>query len=659
MPSTSHKSQPASDSDADDSDVTAAGRQLLAWWLGCAISLVIIVPTEISRFNDLDGEPGTAWLFDMNIDTTPFAVLFLVLPVFWVARRPILATTPGWLQRFIIWLGRNAPLKAEAPSEPRYIHREALNVCLAIALVASVAAAAWLQVAMTPVGPDATAFNELPPAFHDEYSYLFQAQTFADGRISYRSHPSAARIFDQMHVLNEGYFASRYLPGTSFWLTPFLILGNPLIGQCLATVLIAVLVFLIGRELSCNGVGLLAGLMTALSPGILLFGNLILAHQPTLVGLGLFIYSFLRLQRQLADADTRRTTRWALLSGAGLTFAMLCRPMTAAGVGLPFGIWLLCCLVRQTSFRRLDSLKIFGGFAFPLMIGFVIVAIYNANTTGDPLKSAYQLYTDLFTPRHAFGFNNVEKAKPLLSDRTLEHYDQWAENLDAALAVQNVRNRLLSSWQWTLGLIAVVLLGTVFLVGAWKKLDGRWWLIAAAILSLHAAHVPYWYDGIFHWHYVFESAALWCLVIAAGTHLAFRLFRATGHPWMPVWTGLLIVASLVTGHTALHPFWGVSRLEAGINQLAFSRLRYSTFNELIDRSVTERPALVLVRHDPSDRHIDYISNHPSLEGTILLGRIPADRRFTEAATVDLAVKAFPNRNLYIFDAVTGALVRIR
>ena len=63
----------------------------------------------------------------------------------------------------------------------------------------------------------------------------------------------------------------------------------------LATALTAALVFAIGRELSNNGTGLLAGLLVALSPGIELFGNLILAHQPTLVGLGLFQWSFLRL----------------------------------------------------------------------------------------------------------------------------------------------------------------------------------------------------------------------------------------------------------------------------------------------------------------------------------------------------------------------------
>src|SRR5207342_1934219 len=76
-------------------------------------------------------------------------------------------------------------------------------------------------------------FEGLPPAYHDEYSYLFQARTFLAGRVSFPSH-EAARLFDQMHVLNEGQFASRYFPGTGLWMAPFVALGNPWWGHWFA-----------------------------------------------------------------------------------------------------------------------------------------------------------------------------------------------------------------------------------------------------------------------------------------------------------------------------------------------------------------------------------------------------------------------------------------
>lgn len=632
-------------------------RVLIGLAIGCVISLAIVVPAEIARWNELTGEPGTAWLFDMNIDTTPYAVLFILAPVMWVLRQPLIARpSRSWI-RFTKWLGES-PQNSPTGSS--------LTVILAMSFVACIAAVSCLRVASTPVTVDGVAFGALPPAYHDEYSYLFQAQTFEAGQLSFPSHPTAARMFDQMHVLNEGYFASRYFPGTGFWIAPFQMLGNPYVGHWLATVIVCVFVFLIGRELSCNGVGLLAGVLAALSPGLVLFGNTLLAHQPTLVGLGMFIYSFLRGQRLLGESrapasagSTSAITVTASVSGIGLSFAMLCRPMTAAGVGLPFGLWLAWWLVRNAQQHRRTAIRVVAGFAIPLAIGFAIAGVYNANTTGSALKTPYQLYTELFTPRHMFGFNNVERAQSLITDRTLENYDQWAENLDSALAIQNVGNRFLASWQWTLGLVAVVLLGTVFLTGAWRNLDGRWWLILAAILSLHMVHIPYWYDGIFHWHYVFESGVLWCLIVAAAAHLLVICFENADRPWMTTWVGLLLVASVVTNNVAIPPFQGVSRLDVGISQLAFSRVRYFQFQQLLTQQVTQLPALVLVRHDPADRHIDYVTNHPSLTEPLLIGRLPADATTSEEDTTTMAAEAFPDRSLYVFDAATGRLDQIR
>jgi hypothetical protein len=646
------------DSDASAQELTASSQRILIGFaVGCAISLAIVVPAEIDRWNELTGEPGTAWLFDMNVDTTPYAVLFILAPVMWVLRQPLIARPPRLWTRFKKWLGESP---RNSPSGSR------LAVILAIFFVAFVAAVSCLRVASTPVTADGVAFGALPPAYHDEYSYLFQAQTFEAGRLSFPSHPTAARMFDQMHVLNEGNFASRYFPGNGLWITPFLMLGSPFVGHWLATVIVCVFVFLIGRELSCNGVGLLAGVLAALSPGLVLFGNMLLAHQPTLVGLGLFIYSFLRMQRLLdepRDATSAGSARGIVLaaglSGIGLSFAMLCRPMTAAGVGLPFGLWLAWWLVRNVRQHRLAATKVVAGFAIPLAIGFAIAGVYNASTTGSALTTPYHLYTELFTPRHMFGFNNVERAQPLITDRTLENYDQWAENLDASRAVQNVQNRFVASWQWTLGLVAVVLLGTVFLTGAWRNLDGRWWLILAAIFSLHAVHIPYWYDGIFHWHYVFESGILWCLVAAAASQLLVTCFANAERPWMAAWVGLLLVASVVTNNVAIPPFQGVSRLDVGISQLAFSRVRYFQFQQLLAQRVTELPALVLVRHDPADRHIDYVTNHPSLTEPLLIGRLPADSTTTEEETATMAAEAFPDRAHFVFDAATGRLDQIR
>jgi hypothetical protein len=671
--------------------------------------LAVILPAELRRWNAAGGKQdggsesegdAIAWLFDWNVDSTPFLFLLLVAPLCWRIRRPLLDGSSPGVKRLIGWLSEG-PAELDTPQiEKRQRFWRAW--CLAF-LVGLVGFLSCLRVASTVVSEEqGLTFGDLPPALHDEFSYLFQAETFRAGQWYFWSDPFVPRVFDQMHVLNEGRFASRYFPGTGLWMAPFVAIGNPWLGQWLATALICMLVFGIGRELSCNGVGLLAGLLAALSPGLVLFGNLLLAHQPGLLGLSVFIYAFLRMTRVLAEALQEESpskevsvrekiggldwfeikkTDWICLSGYALMFAMLCRPMTAAGVALPFGIWLLAWLIENGKKSRRMTVAILTGYGVPLLLGFGIILVHNRLTTGDAFKTPYQLYTELFTPRHMYGFDNVVRAEPFLienGDRILQHYDQWAVNLDAELAVKNVGNRVLASWQWTLGLSALIVSGCVFVSGrrrlarsdsqqnpSAEKLASRWWLIPASIVTLHLAHVPYWYDGILHWHYVFESGVLWCLVAAAATLILVRTFRTMGRPGMSLWWGAVLLISVTVNNASVSPFWEVSRLDAGISEFTFARMKQFGIRSVVEQTVTETPALVLIRHDPADRHNDYVSNHPSLTGPILYGRLPIDEAAGPARLSDAEVRVvrsvvrwFPDRSIYVLDVVNGRVSQI-
>lgn len=647
---------PASESTADP--CRADRRLWIGFWLGLLIAASIVAFAESSR-RTTEAELADPWLHKMNIDSTPYVLLLLVLPVCWIVRRPILARIPRSLRLLHDWL-RESPTDASTNAAHRL---------RAVGFAAVVGLTAWyacVRVASVPVADGSVRFGELPPAFHDEFSYLFQAETFANGRWSYPSHPSAARLFDQMHVLNEGQFASRYFPGAGLWIAAVRLLGgSALAASWLATVLVSMLVFAIGRELRNNGVGWLAGTLVALSPGMNLFGNLLLAHQATLVGLSVFLWAVLRLQAGISDfrfqlsAFRFQIGGWSLIAGSGLAFAMLCRPMTAAGIGLPFGVWLLVWFWRVGRSRRVEAALIAGGFAVPLLVAFGILGWQNFEITGCAWKTPYSLYTELLTPRHMYGFNNFVRGELLVTPRVLDRYDRWAENLTPLLALQNVGYRWLASWLWTLGLVALTVSSSVFLAAASVSKDRRWLLVLAAILSLHAVHVPYWFDGIMHWHYVFESGPLWCLIAAEATGILVALFRRVERFWMPLWWGLVLLTAVLVNQIELSPFWPVSRVEAGVHELAFSRIRYADFQQLVATGVTQRPALVLVRHDPADRHIDYVSNHPSLTSPLLIGRLPAAASMTEAETLQLAQAAFSDRAVYVWDAKTRRVQRVR
>ena len=624
--------------------------------------LAVVILTEIEHWRTSQ-LPGANWFFGIY-DTTIPLLLIVLLPYFWIVRRPFLMLDSRWWQQLANWW------QEDSRSPVKWSHVIAAAVIAATSLWGS-ARTADLRIRWGEMSPLAESvrngvlrfereeyrLGDLPPAYHDEFSYLFQAKTYLAGRLSFESHPRAARLFDQMHVVNEGRFASRYFPATGLWIAPWLWLGWPILGHWLAGAATCVLVFGIGRELSNNGTGFVAGMLTALSPGMALFGNLALAHHPTLLGLCFFAWSFLRWLRRGCVLD-------AALAGLGLSWAMLCRPMTAAGFGLPFGIVFIAVLARCASESPAPSPTAtprsrFGlvwphllAMSLPLVVGFVVLAIHNHAITGSMTTSPYQLFTDVYTPRHGYGFNNVVRGEQHLGPRVLEHYDRWAVNLTPGLAIENSKNRLLASWQWTVGLVPLLAALAVFVVTGSSR-DRRWWLIIAAIVSLFAAHLPYWFDGMFHWHYVFETGPLWCLLLASATDTLGRSWLAADRPRMPVWWGLLVAASVAVNVTEFAPLWFPSKLVDGTHEIAFARLKHQAFDELLRREVRQRPALVLIEADPADRHIDYVVNEPDFSSEVVRGRYPVPDW-----PMERIVAEFPGRTAYLFRAKTGELRQV-
>lgn len=624
----------------------SSARRLTAQLLALAAGIGIILYRESLRVNAVLESGGLwAWFWDMDLDTSPLLPVMLTLPLFWfwpVSRRIKRPQSSG---------------PGQAGHPPRW-----LTALLSVS-VAAVSLSTSLWIASRPTGAAEVPFGSLPPAYHDEYSYLFQAHTFLSGRVFIPSHPEMPELFDQMHVLNEGRMASRYFPGTGLWMLPFAAWGHPYWGHWLAGALACVFVLWTGIALASWRVGLLAGLLTGLSPGIALFGNLLLSHHPTLMAVTAFVWAMTVFAR-------RPTSGIALAAGTALAFAMLCRPMTAAAIGLPYGIWLLWWALSGTrpaagagrspdapsgdrrdgicdALTRAGRVRRMVLVGLPVLLGGGLLMAYDTAITGDPLVTPYQLYTEIYTPRHVYGFNNVVRGEQHLGPKVIDDYDRWAENLTLPLALRNVRNRIVASWQWTLGLVPLAMAAVVFCLTTPRSERG-WWLVAAAIFSLHAAHVPYWYDGIMHFHYVFESAPLWCLIFARSAQRVTADWDRWSRPAMKYWLAIVIAAALVPQYVALLPFWQTSRLSAEMRNVAFSRLRYAEFNRAVqpleaEARADDQPVLILVKRQ-HDVHIDYVTNLPPLDRLVLRGRFEPNTMQLEDVQ-----KAFPERRIYLFD----------
>ncbi len=589
----------------------------------------IVLPLEIQRYGErgLDNKDILGWPSSSYWNAPLYLPLMIVAPLAWWCRRRLIE--------------RRKRLKEPSSRQPWWstdvAGRGAAGV-RAWVLAVCCGAAAFLTSALV-----ARYYGDLPPVYHDEYSYLFQAKTFLAGRVSFPSH-EAPRLFDQMHVVNEGRFASRYFPGTGLWMAPFVAWEHPYWGHWFAGAITAFLIFWTARELGGDGTGLMAGVLTAVSPGMAWFSNMLLAHHPTLVGLSVFLFAFVRWR-------TRKRIGYALCAGIGLTFAMYCRPMTAAGVGLPFGIafayWLLTAGRGEISAPlkiRFAHAAALGG---PIVIGLAALFAYNHAITGSGLVSPYQLYTDIYTPRHVYGFNNVVRGERHLGPRVLDNYDRWAENLTPRLAKKNVIKRAIASLRWTLGIVPLCMAAIVFVIAV-PRSDGNAWLFFWAIVSLHVVHIPYWFDGILHWHYVFESAPLWCVAFAVATRQLMRFWRSDDRPWMPVWWAAVVLSAVWMSYGTLDPYWE-PRILSEIVGVRFGRQRHAQFQNLIAQATGTAPAVVFVEDEPGERHIDFVTNDPDLQARVLIAHY-----LPEQYSYDELQRLFPGRAFYLYRQQSGA-----
>ena len=245
----------------------------------------------------------------------------------------------------------------------------------------------------------------------------------------------------------------------------------------------------------------------------------------------------------------------------------------------------------------------------------------------------------------------------------LQKYDEWATNLTPSGALDNVAKRLMASFQWTLARIPL-LLGLLLALpilwgrpatdqpataGTGKACDTvtcRWLvaLLFSAFVCLHLVHIPYWFDGILHWHYVFETAPLLIMLATIGWATATEQMSTALGRVAPLWTCALILGGLLPGWIPLPMFQDTSKVAAAISEQSFSRVRMLQFQQQTQADSIRRPALILVDESASDPQLSYIINPPDYDSQVLVCRLPASaERLAEVKS------AFADRTCYVFD----------
>jgi len=478
------------------------------------------------------------------------------------------------------------------------------------------------------VGWDSWITRELPPNYHDEYAYLFQTWTFLSGRVSFPA-DRLSPAFDQVHILNEGVFASRYFPGTALWTAPFAAIGLPILAMWTAHGLATGFFSLVAERLH-RGSGWLTALLVGSAPGMILFSDSILSTMPTIAAFGLFLWAWLGVHEH-------PRTRTAVLAGLAVGFSFLCRPLTAVGLGFPFALNSLfrCWMSPRRDERR--SVVVMAAAFFAVA---AILPICSYLTLGTVAETPYSRYTKTRTPSHAYGFYNVDRATPILSEKLFAPYDAWATNLTPDIAILTLGHRVKNLLREGVGGVAFSALFLAVALATLPRRDDRVLLLWLAVLGLTLAYTPYWFVGVFGFGYVAEALPLFLVVIATTSMSVGDAFGGNPHSIARhVLTALVLLRVLMNAGDVVPRNFDPS------SDTQFARREKK---QIVDREnaalrAEGRDILVLIEVDPKTAvHSTLVNNHPRLDG-------PVVRALAIPALKDELMAKYPDRAVYLLE----------
>jgi hypothetical protein len=340
-----------------------------------------------------------------------------------------------------------------------------------------------------------TIFTGTPqPRFHDEFSYLLAADTFAHGRLANPSHP-LWKHFETVHVIQQPTYASKYPPGQGLVLAlGQVIFGHPIAGVWLSAALAcaAICWMLAGWcPLRWAWIGGLVAVVRIVFSGSAVLGEWAsIAYWSqsywggTVAALGGALV-FGALPRILK----KRSLRAVLCLALGLAILANSRPFEGLVVSVPvmvvLGLWVL-----RT--RNVGWGVLFRRTLLPVVLVLFLTALwiclYNFRVTGDPFRMPYQVHESTYGATPVFLWQPL-KAAPSYNHKSLqEFYVGWARR--GYLTQQSF-----SGW----------------ISMAWWKVASLWWFFIGPLFTLFFAALP----KMLHRRSVQFALGTWALLIVA------------------------------------------------------------------------------------------------------------------------------------------------
>ncbi|MDQ3950858.1 MAG: glycosyltransferase family 39 protein [Gemmatimonadota bacterium] len=482
------------------------------------------------------------------------------------------------------------------------------------------------------------------PQIQDEAAYLLQAGIFARGRWTEMARP-LPEFFAQMHVFTTPVLASKYPPGTSLFLTPFVWIGFPALAPMVLAGFTGAFIFVLARRVGNATIAALAWVIWTTAPWALRWQATFLSQTVT-VTLWLAALYFLLKYR-----DEQRP--WSLIAlAATVGCCAITRPVTAVALAVPVGVVVMRDFWRTRAWRSLTAAALTGA----VIVG--ILPLQNWMTTGDWRVSPLVNYSREYLPSDfpGFGFDSSQPVAPLPSDLERSRQELFEarrqhtlEALPQTLVHRWARSLTIVAYGWRVGLAPLILLGALVMPAAGILAFGM--SIGLLVAYAFHSHWPQWSQ------YYLEAAPGYAFALAAGIWgLASWVIR--GWPTVrrrTLWDGAeprVAVAAVVT--TVALGIPGLLRIPTTVSRYQSEVAYQRRFGQAL-RLVRKEPhkTIVFVDYGPNhNAHFSLVRNVPNLTDArtwIVYERGRDDLRLMRLA---------PERRAYIYHADDGRLTRL-